>query len=434
MSTIYHTEPITSGKVVLHTTYGDVDIELWPKEAPLACRNFIQLALEGYYDNTVVHRVIKNFMVQMGDPTGTGVGGQSIWGKPFKDEVHGRIKFNHRGQVAMANENKPNSNQSQFFITLDSCDWLHGKHTIFGKVTGSTFYNAMRMGEVDTGDLDRPVHEIRITSVEVLLNPFDDIVPRVIVKEVKEVAAEKKVKEVTAAAVRNNKLLSFGESEDEEDEPSNLRDDEDSGAEDRELAKRALKRPAEASRPTAKADDDDDDALLDEEAMVRAIKRAKREEGLKSKSNEYTQLRDELLRSRRAVNVLTGAEAANVQKQNAFQEMLTPLEQRRQKYMQRKAVHGHREDDTLSKLDAFKKTLQASKPEGKDEARAAVESYHGQVLEANSDEEENLSDWCSGKLKFKRHVDDRYRQGGDKFRVEEYEVVDPKAQRLKTHQ
>lgn len=91
-----------------------------------------------------------------------------------------------------------------------------------------------------------------------------------------------------------------------------VRDDEDSGAEDRELAKRALKRPAEGSRPTAKADDDDDDALLDEEAMVRAIKRAKREEGLKSKSNEYTQLRDELLRSRRAVNVLTGAEAANV--------------------------------------------------------------------------------------------------------------------------
>lgn len=91
-----------------------------------------------------------------------------------------------------------------------------------------------------------------------------------------------------------------------------VRDDEDSDTEGRELAKRALKRPAEASRPTAKADDEDDDALLDEEAMVRAMKRAKREEGLKSKSSEYMQLRDELLRSRRAVNVLTGAEAANV--------------------------------------------------------------------------------------------------------------------------
>jgi peptidyl-prolyl cis-trans isomerase SDCCAG10 len=65
----------------LKTTYGDIDIELWPKEAPLACRNFIQLALEGYYDNTKVHRVIKEFMVQFGDPTGTGSGGESIWGR-----------------------------------------------------------------------------------------------------------------------------------------------------------------------------------------------------------------------------------------------------------------------------------------------------------------------------------------------------------------
>lgn len=114
----------------------------------------------------------------MGDPTGTGFGGESIWGKPFKDEIHGRIKFNHRGQVAMANASKPNSNQSQFFITLDSCETLHGKHTIFGKVTGSTFYNVMRMGEVETEENDRPLNEIRITSVEVLVNPFDDIVPR----------------------------------------------------------------------------------------------------------------------------------------------------------------------------------------------------------------------------------------------------------------
>lgn len=117
-------------------------------------------------------------MVQMGDPTGTGAGGESIWGKPFKDEVHGRIKFNHRGQVAMANSNKPNSNQSQFFITLDSCDWLQGKHTIFGKVTGNTIYNVTRMGEVEVGEMDRPVDDIRILRMEVLLNPFEDIVPR----------------------------------------------------------------------------------------------------------------------------------------------------------------------------------------------------------------------------------------------------------------
>ena len=79
----------------------------------------------------------------MGDPTGTGEGGTSIWNKPFKDEIHGRIKFNHRGQVAMANNNKPNTNQSQFFITLGPCDWIDRKHTIFGKVTGTILYSSL---------------------------------------------------------------------------------------------------------------------------------------------------------------------------------------------------------------------------------------------------------------------------------------------------
>lgn len=126
----------------------------------------------------MVNRIIKDFMVQMGDPTGTGSGGCSIWGRPFKDEVHGRIRFNHRGQVAMANENKPNTNQSQFFITLGACDWLDRKHTIFGKVTGNTFYNLSRLGEAETSLGDRPVDKHEIRSVEVIWNPFDDIVPR----------------------------------------------------------------------------------------------------------------------------------------------------------------------------------------------------------------------------------------------------------------
>lgn len=118
-------------------------------------------------------------MIQMGDPFSDGAGGESIWGRPFKDEIHGRIKFNHRGQVAMANENKPNTNHSQFFITLGPCEWLDRKHTIFGKVTGNTFYNLSRLGDADvSGDGDRPVENFYINSIEVLLNPFDDIVPR----------------------------------------------------------------------------------------------------------------------------------------------------------------------------------------------------------------------------------------------------------------
>lgn len=167
MSQIYHTEPGTQGKVVLKTNHGDIDIELWPKEAPLACRNFVQLCLEGYFDHTSVHRIIKGFMMQMGDPTGTGKGGTSIWGRPFKDEIHGRIHFNHRGQIAMANENAPHTNQSQFFITLDACEWLNKKHTIFGKVTGTTIFNVVRMGEFEVGEEDRPVDPVTVNSVEV---------------------------------------------------------------------------------------------------------------------------------------------------------------------------------------------------------------------------------------------------------------------------
>lgn len=132
MSNIYITEPQTEGKVVVRTTLGDLDVELWAKQAPKACRNFIQLCLEGYYDNTVFHRVIKKFIAQGGDPTGTGQGGESSYGQPFEDEFHQRLRFTHRGLLAMAGSK--GTNGSQFFITLDETPELRGKHTIFGKV------------------------------------------------------------------------------------------------------------------------------------------------------------------------------------------------------------------------------------------------------------------------------------------------------------
>eukprot|EP00291_Cryptomonas_curvata_P027349 CAMPEP_0172205076 /NCGR_PEP_ID=MMETSP1050-20130122/32378_1 /TAXON_ID=233186 /ORGANISM="Cryptomonas curvata, Strain CCAP979/52" /LENGTH=229 /DNA_ID=CAMNT_0012883841 /DNA_START=82 /DNA_END=768 /DNA_ORIENTATION=- len=160
MSANYQQMPPTNGKVVLNTSCGDVEIELWSKEAPLACRNFIQLCMEGYYDNTMFHRIIPKFMVQGGDPTGTGEGGESCFGEPFKDEIHSRLRFMVRGIVAMANGGK-DDNKSQFFMTLGPCDWLNGKHTIFGKVTGKTIYNLDAMGEYETGPDDRPMYPYR---------------------------------------------------------------------------------------------------------------------------------------------------------------------------------------------------------------------------------------------------------------------------------
>uniref|UniRef100_A0A8C8YX10 Spliceosome-associated protein CWC27 homolog n=1 Tax=Prolemur simus TaxID=1328070 RepID=A0A8C8YX10_PROSS len=189
-------------KVLLKTTAGDIDIELWSKEAPKACRNFIQLCLEAYYDNTIFHRVVPGFIVQGGDPTGTGTGGESIYGAPFKDEFHSRLRFNRRGLVAMANAGS-HDNGSQFFFTLGRADELNNKHTIFGKVTGDTIYNMLRLTEVDIDDDERPRNPHKIRSCEVLYNPFDDIIPR----EIKKPKKEKPEEEVKKLKPKGTKLF-----------------------------------------------------------------------------------------------------------------------------------------------------------------------------------------------------------------------------------
>ncbi|KAF5280304.1 hypothetical protein FQR65_LT03113 [Abscondita terminalis] len=214
MSNVYILEPPTSAKVVLNTTVGDIDIELWAKETPKTSRNFIQLCLEGYYDDTIFHRVVKGFIAQGGDPEGTGAGGESIYGEPFKDEFHQRLKFVRRGLVAMANSSK-DDNGSQFFFTLAATPELQNKHTIFGKVTGETLFNMLKLEDGLIED-ERPVFPHKIIKTEVLSSPFTDIVPRK--KEVQEPEKKKKVK---VPGVKNFKLLSFGE-EAEEDEEETL--------------------------------------------------------------------------------------------------------------------------------------------------------------------------------------------------------------------
>jgi peptidyl-prolyl cis-trans isomerase SDCCAG10 len=145
MSYVYTSEPPTKGKILLHTSAGDLEIELFSKEAPVACRNFVQLCMEGYYDNTLFHRLVSKFIIQGGDPTGTGTGGESIYGKEFRDEFHSRLRFTHRGLLGMANEGS-NTNRSQFFMTLDVTEELTMKNTIFGKVVGDTIFNLLKLG------------------------------------------------------------------------------------------------------------------------------------------------------------------------------------------------------------------------------------------------------------------------------------------------
>ncbi len=119
--------------VVIETNVGKIEVKLYPKVAPKAVENFMTHAKNGYYDGIIFHRVIKGFMIQGGDPTGTGRAGESIWKKNFEDEFAKGVVFDRPMLLAMANRG-PKTNGSQFFITLAPTEWLNGKHTIFGEV------------------------------------------------------------------------------------------------------------------------------------------------------------------------------------------------------------------------------------------------------------------------------------------------------------
>jgi peptidylprolyl isomerase len=146
--------------VVFETNQGVIEIKLMPEIAPKACENFTKLAEKGYYNGLIFHRVIKDFMIQGGDPTGTGSGGKSIWGKPFEDEVSPMAKFDSVGILAMANAG-PNTNGSQFFITTAKTPWLNMRHTIFGEVvSGLEVVQKIENTPVDTDD--RPIDQQKI--------------------------------------------------------------------------------------------------------------------------------------------------------------------------------------------------------------------------------------------------------------------------------
>lgn len=244
MSAIYNLEPQPTASAILHTTRGELSVELFAKQTPLTCRNFLQLALDGYYDNTVFHRLVPGFILQGGDPTGTGNGGESIYdggafsgdldpwpadqrqgknagptGINFRDEFHSRLKFNRRGLLGMANESRPDTNGSQFFFTLDKAEELNGKNTLFGRIAGDTIYNLAKMGESEVDSAtERPLYSIKIERIEILVNPFEDM------KKRSRVAAQAPSKAPVAKDKKKKRkggkqLLSFGDEEGDEDMP-----------------------------------------------------------------------------------------------------------------------------------------------------------------------------------------------------------------------
>lgn len=218
MSEVYIKEPNTNGKAIFRTTHGDLEIELWATECPKACRNFCQLILEGYYNDTIFHRVIRDFIIQGGDQTNTGDGSESIYGKPYPDEIHPRLKFRYRGMMGVASAGKgTNTNGSQFFIVLDRAPTLDGKHTLFGKVVGQTVYNLVRMSEVECDKKDRPMEAPRILRAELVWDPFGDLEPRKMPEPPKSISSGP-AEVHRRAPVKNKKVLSFDEDEGDSDE------------------------------------------------------------------------------------------------------------------------------------------------------------------------------------------------------------------------
>jgi len=146
--------------VVLETNVGKIELQMFPKAAPLAVENFVTHVKNGYYDGVIFHRVIKGFMIQGGDPTGTGRGGESIWGKEFKNEYAPNLVFDRPFLLAMANRG-PNTNGSQFFITTVPAPHLNGGYTIFGKVVKGQDV-VRKIENVTTDRSDRPIFDQKI--------------------------------------------------------------------------------------------------------------------------------------------------------------------------------------------------------------------------------------------------------------------------------
>ena len=152
--------------VILEKTQGSIEFELFEDIAPKTCENFTTHIKNGYYNEIIFHRIIESFMIQGGDPTGTGMGGESIWGQPFEDECAQDVTFNKPGLLAMANAG-PGTNGSQFFITTAATPWLHMRHTIFGEVVNGMDV-VSKLEQVEKGANDRPVEDQQILSANVI--------------------------------------------------------------------------------------------------------------------------------------------------------------------------------------------------------------------------------------------------------------------------
>jgi peptidyl-prolyl cis-trans isomerase SDCCAG10 len=501
MSQIYATEPQTAGRVIFETTHGPLELSLWSRECPATTRLFLQLCLDGYYEGMLFHRIVPNFLIQTGAIRQTNAASPSEKDlEVYRNQIHAphalerreyelnsRIRFNHRGQVAMAlgvsDEDDLAILQPQFFITLDEASHLDGKHVVFGTVTGPTVFNALRIGQVDVDEETmQPTtmeHAPRIERVKIMDNPIHtDIVPTALLPwklsgaPTGDQPAKKKKKR---KGVKNVNVLSFGdEMQDDDGMSGSIQSSHDviaSGILSKEVDKQVQEvvveetngssKPKKSKKKRDESDKDNDSSSTEnlpekvigdcghvDDATENAFKEQAPES---SRSHTFVSSKQKESVPEPPPEPVEPNYGGKPEKKK--EKKLSLVEMRRAKYTNKGAKDKRkREEDTMAKLMAFQSKIVkdvaiGKSKQGKDEkdnslaARMARKSqpdevddaagpgpvaYHGQVLEEEDDDDDGKGgdDWLKTRFKCRKHMDHDAKLGGDGRNMMDYEVVD----------
>lgn len=436
MTSQYVTEPPTSGLVELITSKGPITIELFARETPQACRNFLTLALEGFYDNLIFHRLIPNFIIQTGDPSGTGAGGESIYGEPFPIEPHSRLKFNRRGLLAMA-AGEDKTNESQFFLTLDATPELQGRHTLMGRVVGKTIYNLVELAEgVEMEkEVDRPRYPPKLKEVRVVENPFDDLKPRMTREQRREEERKKKQeletrrveeeKRKRRKAKKNTGLLSFGAEEDEGEGGivvlKGPKSSHDLLKDDRKLSKQSM----EVSRKSSKARQEEPRAACPVAGAGATAGKAASSSSSSIPSPPRPAANGDAVRADLATDHPAESRRQHKKSSHPSSAGRDFLSAERAKYLQPSRSSSSKEDTSYSALLSFQSRLRGSStiPASSTSARADADDDDEDEEDAKeygaSDDD---SDWRNHRL----DAGGAPLVAGRTDKVDDYEVLDPR--------
>jgi peptidyl-prolyl cis-trans isomerase SDCCAG10 len=461
MSSVYVTEPATEGRVIFETTHGPIDIHLWCRECPATTKLFLQLCLDGFYDNMLFHRIVPSLLIQIG-AIRKGSSDDNGFTEEYREavqadtalqrrryEINSRIQFSHRGQVAMAlgveEDDDDGSIQPQFFITTEDAPYLDAKHVVFGTLgSGPTIFNAIRICQTETDETtNQPVdleNAPRIVSTKISANPIHTSLvstPKIPWRVEDSVAKVKRKKRKGKLDVN---VLSFGDEMGDVAIISHAK-------QEKSLAKKA------------KADEKEIGSVSQETEFVEKSDTTQSPPDRQPELNKEHKVAADMPivptdERRKTIKVAGRDTSSSVEMAGSKKANLTKgsslLEELRKKYEKGKKSKQNREEDTMARLMAFqgkvRKTVVGSsklssnlpndvslatrmarraRVDGEVESNGDNDddvAYHGQILESDGEEDAASDRWLKTKFKCRKHID--HTAGTDGRDMDDYEVVD----------